>query len=145
MNCLKSGKLAAWFFFVLAGVVVLGCDHPVEMKPDVPTDQRILWPVADVDDRSSSPGELELMKKVFVPGSEPDKKALLRYPAYRYQGTKIVQSGDTATVRVVLTDAKTGNPAGEVEWSLVKMGDNWRIKDAPLPAAGNPAVGKSGG
>ena len=145
MNWLRPGKLAAWFFLVLAGVVLLGCDQPVAMKPDVPTDQRILWPVADVDDRSSSPGELELMKKVFVPGNEPDKKALLRYPAYRYQGTKIVQSGDTATVTVVLTDAKTGNPAGEVEWSLVKVNESWKIKDAPLPAAGSPGAGKSGG
>ena len=37
MNWLRPGKLAAWFFLVLAGVVLLGCDQPVAMKPDVPT------------------------------------------------------------------------------------------------------------
>jgi hypothetical protein len=129
-------KLAAGALLVLAGIVALGCDRPVARDPEIPPDVLILRPIGDVDDRSSSPGELDLMKKVFVPGSEPSEKDLQRYPAYRYEGKQISQSGDSATVTVVLTDAKTGSPAGEVQWSLTKVNGTWRIKDAPLP---NPA------
>jgi hypothetical protein len=94
----------------------------------------MLWPIGDVDDRSSSPGELEYVKKVFLPGCEPTGKALERYTEYRYEGKSPVQQGESATVTVVLTDAQTGQPAGEMQWSLVRVnGRTWRIKEAPLP------------
>jgi hypothetical protein len=94
---------------------------------------RILWPVADVDDRSSSPGELKLVKKVFLPGCEPSDKDLPKYTLFRYEGKSPVQHGDTATVTVVLKDAETAAPAGEMQWTLVRIKNHWRIKDAPLP------------
>jgi hypothetical protein len=138
MSSAAFSKLAAGLFVVWVGVATPGCDRPVPKNPDVPVEKLILRPVEDVDDRASRPGELQLLKKVFAPGSEPSPGVLSRFPAYRYNATNVVQNGDSATLTVALTDGKTGNPAGEVQWSVVKVGNAWRIKDAPLP----PAAGK---
>ena len=83
---------------------------------------------------SHSPGELQRMKPLFAPGCEPSSEALLRYPEYHFEGKPPVQSGDSATVVVVVKDAKTGGPAGEVQWSMTKINGKWKLKDAPLPA-----------
>ena len=137
MCCTDRGTrgLVAGLLLVLPGVFLLGCDRSVPRNPEVPTDKRILWLVEDVDDRSHSPGELHYMTKVFAPGCEPSSEMLSRYTAYRYKGQSPVQSGDSATVAVALTEVKTGNPAGEMQWSMIKIDDTWKIKDAPLPAA----------
>jgi hypothetical protein len=42
-------------------------------------------------------------------------------------------SGDTATARLKLVVNRTGQEAGEVEWTFVKEGGAWKIKTAPLP------------
>ena len=121
---------------VLPGIVTLGCDRPLPVNPEVPIEKRILMLVDDVDDFSQSKKELERIKPLFAPGSEPSRETLLRYMAYRYEGKRPVLSGDSATVTVVIKEAKTGNPAGEVQWSIIKVNDVWKLKEAPLPAAG---------
>jgi hypothetical protein len=141
VECFELRKLVACVLLVLASIVTPGCDRPVARDPVIPPEKHIFWLVEDVDDRSSSPGELDLMKKLFAPGCEPSKEALARYTAYRYKGNQLVQSGDSATVTVTFTDAKTGDPAGELPWSMTRIDGRWKIKDAPLPAAG----GKNGG
>ena len=127
-------KLAAWLVFFLPGMLTLGCDRPPPADPDVSTNTRILMFVNDIDDRAQHPNERELIKLQFVPGSEPSKELLARYADYHYEGKPPVVSGDSATVTVVVKDVKTGNPVGEVQWSLVKVNDRWKFKDAPLPA-----------
>ena len=71
---------------------------------------------------------------MFAPDCEPSNEALLRYPAYHYEGKPPVQSGDSATVTVIVKDATTGEPAGEVQWSMKKINNVWKLKEAPLPA-----------
>jgi hypothetical protein len=136
MSCNRQSfrRLASGLLLVLS-VAATGCDRPPPRFPEVPIEVRILWPVGDVDDRSSSPGELKLVKRVFVPGCEPSDKDLPKYTLFRYEGKSPVQNGDSATVTVVLKDAETGAPAGEMQWSLVRIKGVWRIKDAPLPPA----------
>jgi hypothetical protein len=129
-------RVAAWVVLVLPGIVTLGCDRPLPVNPEVPTAKRILMLVEDVDDFSQSKDELERIKPLFAPGSGPSKEALPRYRAYRYEGKQVVQSGDSATVSVIVKEAKTGNPAGEMQWSVIKVNDVWKLKEAPLPAGG---------
>ncbi len=132
--CHESRRLAAWAVLILPGIVTLGCDRPVALDPEVPAERRILRLVEDVDDFAQTPRELKVIPRLFAPGCEPSDEALLRYPAYRYEGKPPVQSGDSATVTVIVKDAKTGTPAGEVQWSMTKVNGIWRLKDAPLPA-----------
>jgi hypothetical protein len=105
------------------------------MNPDVPVENRILMLVEDVDDYSQNKNELERIRPLFAPGSGPSKEGLSRYTAYRYEGKTPVRSGDSATIAVAIKDAKTGNPAGEMQWSAIKVNNIWRLKDAPLPDA----------
>jgi hypothetical protein len=114
-------------------VISLGCDRPPALHPDIPEEELMRRPVFDVDDRSSEPAELPLMKKVFAPGCEPSDADLPKFTAYRYAAKSFAPSGDTATVTVALTNAKTKAPAGEIQWSLVRVKGIWRIKEAPLP------------
>ncbi len=130
----ETRKLAAWTLLLLPGIVTLGCDRPPPLHPDVPVEMRILRLVADVDDFAQTPSELKIIGRLFAAGCAPSGEALLRYSAYRYEGKPPVISGDSATVTVIVKDAKTGESAGEVQWSMVKMNDVWKLKDAPLPA-----------
>ena len=79
---------ALWVVLILAGIVTLGCNRPPPLNPEVPTEERILMLVEDVDDFSQNKNELERIKQLFVPGSAPSKEALLRYMAYRYEGNR---------------------------------------------------------
>jgi len=137
--CRRPNGFALWTVLGLAAIATPSCDRALPLKPEVPTEQRILMLVYDVDDLSQSKDELERIKPLFVPGAAPTAEGLLRYMAYRYEGKPPVQSGDSASVTVVVKEAATGNHVGEVQWSMTKVNGVWKIKDAPLPAvAENP-------
>ena len=129
----ETQRLAAWLVLILPGIVMLGCDRPPPLHPEVPTEVRILRLVADVDDFAQTPRELKIIPRLFAPGCEPTQETLSRFPDYHYEGKPPVQSGDSATVVVIIKDAKTGAPAGELQWSMTTVNGKWKIKDAPLP------------
>jgi hypothetical protein len=139
----------------------LGCKDAPVSDPDIPESLKIARLVDMVDDFASEPDEAYLVPRLFAPGSEPSAKDLPRYSEYRYEGKPAVFKGDTATVVVMVKDAKTEKPVGEVTWSMKKLKnikaiwnnadsgsgkgevvvredkggkDVWRITDAPLPA-----------
>jgi hypothetical protein len=130
----ETGRFSACLILLLTGIVTLGCDRPLPRKPEVPTDHQILRVVFDVDDMAPNPRELRRIPPLFAPGCEPSKEMLLRYGAYHYEGKLPVVSGDSATVTVIVKDGNTGDPAGELKWSMTKINGVWRLKDAPLPA-----------
>ena len=105
----ESGRLAAWAFLILPGIVTPGCDRPVALHPTVPT-ERQSSSSSRMSTTYSNPGQLPRHHKVVRPGLRTIKQALLAYPAYRYEGKPPVQSGDSATVTVIVKDAKTGIP-----------------------------------
>ena len=72
--------------------------------------------------------------RLFAPDSKPRKEDLARYADYRYEGKPPRQSGDSATVTVLVKSVKTGDPVGEVEWSMARVDKVWRLTAAPLPA-----------
>ncbi len=137
----------------------LGCKDAAVSDPDIPESLKVTRLVDMVDDFASEPDEVKLVPRLFAAGSEPSAKDLPRYSDYRYEGKPAVFNGDIATVVVMVKDAKTGKPAGEVTWSMKKLKnvkaswnsaesskgevvvrqeqggrDLWRITDAPLPA-----------
>jgi hypothetical protein len=126
-------KLAVWLVILLPGMLTLGCDRPLPPDPDISTGELVEMLIDAVDDFSHHPKEVDRIKQLFIPGSEPSKEALARYSDYHYEGKPPVVSGDSATVTVTLKDVKTGNPVGEVQWTLVKVNKGWKFKDAPLP------------
>jgi hypothetical protein len=43
--------------------------------------------------------------------------------------------GDTASVKVSVRDDEAPAPLGQVDWTFVKEGEQWKLKSAPLPAS----------
>jgi hypothetical protein len=113
-------------------MLMAGCERPVARDPEVPTDVKIRRLVSDVDDFSQTPRELKsAVPRLFAPGHKPSDEVLPRYADYRYKEKQPVQSGDSATISVVLKDAKSGGPAGEMKWSMTKINGVWKLTDAP--------------
>ena len=107
---------------LLPVVAVVGCNRPLPVDPDVPTEVRIRQLVRDVDDFAHDPYELKLcVPRLFVSGCEPSETDLQRYANYSYEEKPPVWHGDTATMVVNLKDAKTGSSLGEFTWSAKKV------------------------
>ncbi len=156
-----NGRLLFLLFAMQMGVAV-GCSHNPSSDPDIPSVVKIGRLVSDMDDFAQTPRELKIaVPRLFAPGSEPSEKDLPRYADYHYEGKPPVLNGDTATVVVIVKDAKTGNSVGELTWSVKKVKDAkrvfepsdsasakgqasahgdkaakeiWKLTDAPLPA-----------
>jgi hypothetical protein len=80
------------------------------------------------DDLQESP------KTVFATGSVPQPNVLKKYLGMTYSLVgKPSVDGTTATARVAIERSATGDKVGEMDWTFVKEGDAWRIKNAPLP------------
>ena len=41
--------------------------------------------------------------------------------------------GDSAVVKVRVTNDESSTPLGQVDWTFVKEGEQWKLKSAPLP------------
>ncbi len=95
-------SVSAWSILLLPAIITLGCDHSPPLDPDVPSQQRILRLVLDVDDFAQTPKELKIIPRLFAAGSEPSKDTLPRYANYHYEGKPPVISGVSATISVVI-------------------------------------------
>lgn len=72
--------------------------------------------------------------RLFAQGAAPPPdrlRALSRYSVTTAGFAKV--DGDTATARIKLVENRSGQEAGEVEWSFVKERGAWKIKSTPLP------------
>jgi len=70
---------------------------------------------------------------LFVEGAVPDASTLKRFEPYMPSASRVSVSGNLATVDVEFEELTTGNILGPAEWTLEKVGDQWKIKTCPLP------------
>ena len=74
------------------------------------------------------------MSKYFVAGSRIGQTEYRKYIAHTYKVTGTPEiTGTTATAQVTITTATDSKDLGTREWSFVKEGNTWKLKDAPLP------------
>jgi hypothetical protein len=79
-------------------------------------------------------------KACFVDGTAPDEKTRLRYMKC-YQSLILEPmepkvEGERATIEIEVLDPD--DPATVIEsitWTAVKVGEEWKLEDAPFPAA----------
>lgn len=110
-------------------VSALGCGSRAE-PGDQTAAEAITGLIADAPDKASS---AQAAQQYFAEGAIPSPATRKRYPAYTFEvAGKPTVRGDTATVEVRVQD-QDGRAAGQVRWSFVKQGDQWRVKEAPLP------------
>jgi len=70
---------------------------------------------------------------LFVEGATPDAATRKRFAPYMPSASSVSVSGNIATVDVELEELATGNIIGPAEWTLEKVGDQWKIKTCPFP------------
>jgi hypothetical protein len=116
--------------FALLLPLAVGCGTPPGDTP-LGADEagKIALRVSMVNDDKSTPNTLS---RHFAKGAVP--KDLKKFPKFTYDTPeKPTVTGDTATVKVKMTAELGGKEQPDQTWTLVKEGDEWKIKDAPLP------------
>ena len=88
--------------------------------------------VTQMSDSSSNPNTFRAFfsKDATVP---PETQRTRYQKLYFSPVAAPVIKGDVATVQVSVRDDDLPNPLGQVEWTFVKEGEQWKAKSAPLP------------
>jgi hypothetical protein len=123
-------RLTALLGLILPCLFALGCGgdsngRPTSGSGDTVRINSLVLEFTDV-------GGVPAFNRYFAAGSKMTDKDLKKFSQFSYKldGTPAV-SGDTATAKVkVLKDTQE---LSTQEWSFVKEGDAWKIKNAPLP------------
>lgn len=82
---------------------------------------------------SDSRGTAERRAALFVEGAVPDAATLKLFEPYMPSASRVSISANLATVDVEFEELATGNILGPAEWTLEKVGENWKIRTCPLP------------
>jgi short subunit dehydrogenase-like uncharacterized protein len=107
---------------------VVGCGKD---KPPVATDRhKIIGLVSALSDAWRSPDSFE---RLFVEGAAPDAKQRPRFGQYLFELKSTSAEGDRIIATVVAREVQTGNAVGELQWTLVREGDQYKLQSAPLP------------
>lgn len=133
MNPLRALMLV---LAILAGLLLgAGCGGGERPDPTVPTtgDDRLVVDV--VEEFNDLRQDARKSETLFAKGAFPSKEEFKKYGPYSFWanvGGPTV-TGDTATMKVMVRDEKSGEDKAEVEWTFAKEGSDWKLKAAPLP------------
>lgn len=115
-------------------ILLVGCGSEPAGPPESTPENLISTKVNSVPDMAMIPAEFA---KLFVDGQIPAGYSPKSYAPLTCEAKSVEIEGDTATVQVAIT--KTGAEVSDAEsvptseWTLVKQGEDWKIKTAPLP------------
>lgn len=122
----SSGRTVAALLLAVVLLGVAGCGR----EPAGPTPaEQVQMLVADLPDAAGKP---DRVKDVFAAGAAPPDAQQAEYRRLTFRAGEPSLSGDSGTVPVTVEDA-SGTKLGEVEWSVTREGDRWKLKSAPLP------------
>ncbi len=111
----------------------MGCggEHPGDVP--VAGDARAISDL--VEELNEARMDLKKATSLFAKQATPEKTAFKKYAPFSYWANvgKPIIDGDSATLKVAIRDEKTGDDAGQFDWSFVKEGEGWKIQSAPLP------------
>ncbi|ADV62637.1 hypothetical protein Isop_2057 [Isosphaera pallida ATCC 43644] len=139
MARVSSSRLVGWLGFAwLVGLGGCGGGQPVGSGGDS-IDTQVEQYIMSMADLVGSPA----FSRQFVDGSALTKAELKKYEGLSFEPASrpIFSGSDACTIQVKVFDDSAPPPAGDasqepkgiVEWSLVKQGDVWKLKSAPLP------------
>jgi len=86
-----------------------------------------------VSNFSEPQSNAERFAALFVEGAVPDAATLKQFQPYMPSASRVLVSDNLATVDVEFEELATGKILGPAEWTLEKIGDQWKIKTCPLP------------
>lgn len=127
--------IASLLFVVAVG----GCDAPAAMEASVEQDA-----YAQIEGLGDAAGDEEMFADAFTAGSVPENRKDYAERGYQIAAEATVE-GNTATVPVKIfggisatSDSDRGGSGSssisetEQVWTLELVGEDWKIKDAPL-------------
>ena len=118
---------------LLITVVVVGCNEGPARGPDDSDEARIGMLLSAVGGAASSAVQNpEGFQMLFAAGAAPADSEAPRYAKAGFYSKGVSISGDTATVKVEV-ETMEGELDELLEWTVVREGEFWKIKDAPLP------------
>ena len=120
-------RMCRWICCLAVLLALSGCGSP---EPEGPNPiQQLQMLIANLPDSATKPQRFE---SFFAAGSAPDANERMKYRTVMLYAEKATQEGDTAKVQVSVEDSQ-GKKLGEVEWTAVKIGADWKLQKAPLP------------
>jgi len=128
-NSKQEYKTAWTVLLIFSTALVVGCGIGGASSEDVDAARQS---VSGIGDAVHHPARFS---QLYVSGSAPSDADRSKFGLYRFWGRTASLSADTATVTVEVTDRKTNQIVGDVEWTIVKQDGKWKFKDTPLPEA----------
>lgn len=126
------GRLAMGLLGALATMVlVAGCGGSVE-NPEASLEDEDLVKRLVSDVSLGGEGGLKRFQDCFATDPVPGEAEREKYRQYRFRATDASAGGDTAEVTVEVETADE-TPAGEQQWTAVKVDGKWKLDQAPLP------------
>lgn len=121
---------AFWIFALLLPLAAICSGCGGEKQEVAPEDTRMVGLVTSLEDVAGDPKNFQ---SLFAEGAAPKDSERPKYKQHKFQVKDTPRvSGDTAVFTVVVSKPD-GAVVGEKEWTAVKVGDKWKLKDAPLP------------
>jgi hypothetical protein len=126
-------RRALLFLAAAAAVPAAGCGGPDGHSPPAPDfgsadGKQIAELVSELNEAKANP---QRFRAVFAAPAPTNGKA---YDAFNFDVSgRPTVSGAQATATVKVRSDADQSERGEKEWTFVKEGDKWKIKDAPLP------------
>ena len=126
----RAALIVTTLALVATAPFLAGCGKK-KFGPDESESGQVAAEVRAIPDRT---GNAQMFRDAFVEGSAPADSERARYSKYGFEpiGTPRI-AGETATVEVRVYDDRAGKDVGNVTWTLVKQGEKWKLKTAPLP------------
>ena len=133
-------KATHWIFTATL-LLAAGCGGETAMPGSEPA-EKVAAVVTSLNDAA---GDETAFSTFFVDGNAPEDRSSYYSAAIELIGVPEVNGDDaTAMVRIsksaieaegqgALKTEEVGD--GEVTWTLTKVGEEWKLKDAPLPGA----------
>jgi len=123
------GSVRLWVWLcIVSALWAVGCGKD---KPPVATDkQKIVGIVSALSDAWRNPDSFE---RLFVDGAAPDAKLRPRFGQYSFELKSTSVEGERIIATVIAREVQTGNAVGELQWTLVREGDQYKLQSAPLP------------
>ena len=110
--------------------VLAGCGGGGQTEYVETEEGNVRLALSDVSGAASDP---QTFRAMFVEGAAPPDSERAKYSPYMYRAKSIEIEGSTATAMVEVEDGNTSQIVGEVEWTLVLQGGQWKLQTAPLP------------
>jgi hypothetical protein len=110
-------------------IAVAGCSRGIKEGFHPSEETKMIMPIGSLSDLGTRPDRIA---QLFAPGAAPAEPELARFAKYAFFAGKPKASGDEAQVPVTIKEAGTDKIVAEKEWTVVRVGEEWKLKSAPL-------------